>query len=214
MSQPIFEAPKHDCDICPRLAGFHIENQGKFPNYHNGPVPAFGGLEAEFLVLGLAPGLHGANQTGRPFTGDYAGDVLYPALIKHGFGQGKYQAKPDDGVELINARISNAVRCVPPQNKPTPEEIRGCNPFLVKELAAMPNLKVILTLGTISHQAVLRAKGQKLSAYKFAHGAVHELDGVKVLNSYHTSRYNINTNRLTVEMFDAIIRQAKGLLAA
>lgn len=212
MSKIEYFPPAYDCALCPRLAAFHAENKGKFPSYHNGPVPSFGALSAHMLVVGLAPGLHGANQTGRPFTGDYAGEVLYPALHKHGLAKGEYAARPDDGFELVNVRITNAARCVPPQNKPLPEEVRHCNGFLQKEIAAMEHLRVILSLGTVSHEAVLRAFGEKPSAYKFAHGAEHHVKNITLLNSYHTSRYNINTNRLTRAMFDDIIARARQIL--
>lgn len=202
--------PSYDCSLCPRLLSYHIDNRKQFPEWHNGPVPSFGGLEAELLVVGLAPGLKGANCTGRPFTGDYAGAVLYPALKKHGFAKGTYGARPDDGFELLGCRITNAVRCVPPQNKPEPAEIRQCNPFLKSEIEAMKKLKVILSLGAISHAAVLRAAGVKASAAKFAHAAEYVLpSGVLLIDSYHTSRYNVNTGRLTEAMFDEVIATIK-----
>lgn len=209
-----FTPPAPNCALCSRLCAFRAENQQKFPHYHNGPVEAFGTLDAEILVVGLAPGLNGANQTNRPFTNDYAGDVLYPLLKEHGLAKGHYQKRKDDGFELINVRITNAVRCVPPQNKPTPEEERTCRAFLAEEIKAMKNLKVILSLGTISHKNVLQTFGLKQSAAKFKHGAVYELPntGIKLLDSYHTSRYNINTGVLTYEMFSDIILTLKGLL--
>ena len=183
---------------------------------YNGAVPPFGGLDAELLVVGLAPGLKGANATGRPFTGDYAGIVLYEALAKNGFAKGEYKARPDDGFTLVNARITNAVRCVPPANKPLPEEEKTCNQFLVKELAAMKKLKIILSLGSTSHQAVLRTLKLKLKDYPFGHGTEYQLNspvwqGI-LLTSYHTSRYNIQTNRLTQAMFDTIVSRARTLL--
>ncbi|MFO0389971.1 MAG: uracil-DNA glycosylase, partial [Alphaproteobacteria bacterium] len=167
--------PDKTCDLCPRLCDFHAKNRQKYPSFHNAPVPSFGSLDAEVLVVGLAPGLKGANQTGRPFTGDYAGLILYQALLVNGFARGQYKERADDGLQLVNCRITNAVRCVPPENKPEPSEIKQCNQFLKAEIAAMPNLRVILSLGVVSHNAVLRALGQKLSAYKFTHGAVHIL---------------------------------------
>lgn len=210
----IFTPPTQNCALCSRLCAFRTENRKKFPHYHNGPVEAFGRLDAEILVVGLAPGLNGANQTNRPFTNDYAGDVLYPLLREHGFATGNYQKRKDDGFELINVRITNAVRCVPPQNKPTPEEEKTCRAFLAEEINAMKNLKVILSLGTISHKNVLQALGLKQSAAKFKHGAVYKLPNtdIKLLDSYHTSRYNINTGILTYEMFSNIILTLKGLL--
>lgn len=206
--------PSVDCSKCPRLLEFRAQNKLKFPQYHNAPVESFGSLAAQILIVGLAPGLNGANQTNRPFTNDYAGDILYPALKKFGFARGHYGKIKDDGFELINVRVSNAVRCVPPQNKVTADEIAACRPYLQAEIAAMPNLKVILSLGAVSHGAVLQALGYKKSAFKFAHGAEHKLDkhGLILLDSYHTSRYNINTNVLTAEMFDKIIQRLKELI--
>ncbi len=179
-------------------------------------MPAFGELDAQLLVVGLAPGLKGANQTGRPFTGDYAGLVLYESLLKYGFAKGNYQQRADDGFTLINARITNAVRCVPPENKPEISEINQCNSFLRAEMAAMPNLRVILSLGLISHNAVLKAFALKASHAKFIHGAAHVIpraeNNIHHLASYHCSRYNINTGRLTQNMFDEVVEQAKNLL--
>jgi uracil-DNA glycosylase family 4 len=209
----MFTPPPRDCPLCPRLAAFRAANAEKFPHFYNGAVPPFGGLDARLLVVGLAPGLKGANATGRPFTGDYAGVVLYSALAKFGLAEGEYKARPDDGFTLKNVRITNAVRCVPPENKPTPEEAKTCNPFLVQELAAMPNLNVILSLGQTSHQAVLKTLKLKIKDYPFGHSAVHALPGGRVLvDSYHTSRYNIQTGRLTQPMFDAVIEKILGLL--
>lgn len=211
----MFTPPPADCPLCPRLVAFREENKAKFPRFFNGAVPPFGPLSARMLVVGLAPGLKGANASGRPFTGDYAGDVLYEALKNAGMARGDYQKRADDGFELLDVRISNAVRCVPPQNKPLPEEARACNPFLVQEMAAMPNLRLILSLGATSHQAVLRTLKLKQSAYKFAHGAVHDIGAGRVLlDSYHTSRYNIQTGTLTRPMFAAIVAQAKTLMDA
>ncbi|MDG1287452.1 MAG: uracil-DNA glycosylase [Rickettsiales bacterium] len=223
-----YTLPDKNCPKCERLCDFHEQNRQKYPPFFNGAVPSFGALEAEFLVVGLAPGLKGANATGRPFTGDYAGDLLYPALARKGFMQDSAWLEggklPSDifrsaehqttevHFELDNARITNAVRCVPPENKPTTQEIAECNPFLLEEIKAMENLKVILTLGLVSHKAVLKALGQKQSAFKFEHSAVHEIDGYQILNSYHTSRYNVNTGRLTLKMFDEVISKAQSLL--
>lgn len=210
----MFCNPKKDCALCPRLVEFRCGNQQKFPAYHNGPVTPFGSLDAQILVVGLAPGLNGANQTDRPFTNDYAGDILYPALKKYGLAQGNYQKRKDDGFELINVRVTNSVRCVPPQNKVNAAEIASCRPFLQQEIADMPNLKVILSLGSVSHGAVLQALGYTKAGFKFAHGAEHFLPkhNIILLDSYHTSRYNINTNVLTAEMFDKIIARLKELL--
>ena len=208
-----FVLPDINCDLCSRLCEFRLNNKNKYPSYYNGPVPSFGNLEAEVLVVGLAPGLHGANQTGRPFTNDYAGDILYPALKRKGLAKGNYQKKKDDGFELINVRITNAVRCVPPENKPVTDEEKNCREFLKKEIKEMNNLKIILCLGTISHKNVLSVLGLKQSAYKFKHGMVYDIgNGVKLIDSYHTSRYNINTGVLTEKMFDEIIDKIKGLL--
>ena len=210
----MFMCPSLECAKCPRLVEFRTQNKQKFPSYHNAPVESFGPLEAEILVVGLAPGLNGANQTNRPFTNDYAGDILYPALQKFGFARGNYGKVKNDGFELLNVRVSNAVRCVPPQNKVTADEIAACRPYLQAEIAAMPNLKVILSLGSVSHGAVLQALGYKKSGYKFAHGASHKLThhGLILLDSYHTSRYNINTGVLTAEMFDAVVARLRELI--
>ncbi|MCB9988231.1 MAG: uracil-DNA glycosylase [Rhodospirillales bacterium] len=212
MTKP-FENPPRDCTLCPRLAQFRQDNRKAFPDKFNAPVPAFGGLDAAFLVVGLAPGLRGANFSGRPFTGDWAGDLLYATLLKSGFAKGTYGAHANDGLELVNARITNAVRCVPPENKPIGDEMNKCRPFLQQEMAAMPNLKVILCLGKISHDAVVRTCGEKLSAYKFGHGAVHKLgNGLMIIDSYHCSRYNTNTGRLTTQMFEDVFEEIKHIL--
>ena len=210
----MFECPSIKCDKCPRLLEFRKQNMQKFPLYHNAPVEAFGNLSARILIVGLAPGLNGANQTNRPFTNDYAGDILYPALKKFGFATGEYKRVKNDGFELTDVRVTNSVRCVPPQNKVTADEIAACRGYLQAEIAAMPNLKVILSLGAVSHGAVLQALGYKKSAFKFAHGAEHKLfkHGIILKDSYHTSRYNINTGVLTAEMFDKIIADLKKLI--
>jgi len=203
----MFVKPDYDCTKCERLCLFRNQNKQKFKTYHNGAVDSFGHLDSEVLVVGLAPGLNGANQTNRPFTNDYAGDILYPALKKAGLAKGNYQKRADDGFELLNVRVTNAVRCVPPQNKVTTDEIKNCRPFLIDEIGDMPNLKIILALGQVAHNAVLGALGYKLSAFKFQHGQLYFLKekGLWLLDSYHTSRYNINTGVLTSEMFDDII---------
>ncbi len=208
-----FQDPPRDCGLCPRLAAFREANRGKFPDFHNAPVPAFGPLKARLLIAGLAPGLKGANRTARPFTGDWAGDLLYPTLAKFGFARGTYAAEPDDGVALVDCRITNAVRCVPPENKPVAAEVAACRPFLVREIEAMENLSVVLALGGIAHKAVLAALGLKQSHAKFAHGAMHELPDVVpnarfvLANSYHCSRYNTNTGRLTTQMFEDVFAE-------
>jgi len=205
--------PDKECDRCPRLRGFILDNRKTYPSFYNGPVPSFGPLDAEFLVVGLAPGLKGANQTGRPFTGDFAGIILYNALLNHGFAKGIYGEKYDDGLQLVNCRITNAVRCVPPENKPETSEIKQCNHFLKNEIAAMPNLKVILSLGLVSHNAVLKATGHKAGFAKFAHGSVTQLTSkLTLINSYHTSRYNINVGTLTPEMFGQVIERIRLML--
>ena len=210
---PLFNPPAADCSLCPRLVAFRTANAQAFPHYYNGAVPPFGELSAAMLVVGLAPGLKGANATGRPFTGDFAGIILYEGLAEGGFAEGEYKARADDGFTLKNVRISNAVRCVPPENKPTPSEVNTCQKFLVQEIAAMPNLRVILSLGLTSHQSVLKTLGHKQAAFKFAHGAVHDMgQGRVLLDSYHTSRYNISTGRLTRPMFAEIIEKARELL--
>ena len=209
-----FCPPDKDCQTCLRLVDFRKNNQKKFPSYHNAPVPAFGNLDAKVLVVGLAPGLNGANQTGRPFTNDYAGDVLYPILKKYGFARGNYGKTADDGFELINVRVTNSVRCVPPQNKVTGDEVKNCGKFLIDEIAHMPNLEIILTLGSVAHNAVLSDLEYKKSLFKFGHGNIHKLHkhNLVMINSYHTSRYNINTGVLTFEMFENIIKNVKKIL--
>ena len=193
------------CGLCPRLCDFRAQNALKNPSYHNAPVPSFGDLSARFLIVGLAPGLSGANATGRPFTGDYAGQVLYPALMAHGLALGDYQARPDDGLRLVDTRITNTVRCVPPQNQPTPAEIRTCGDFLAQEIQAMPHLSVILTLGKVAYDTTLKHLGGNPRQASFAHGVVRQQGHYTLIASYHTSRYNMNTRRLTEAMFDAII---------
>jgi uracil-DNA glycosylase family 4 len=201
-----FAAPAANCPLCPRLVDYRENNRSANPAWFNGAVPSFGPLDARFLVVGLAPGVRGANRTGRPFTGDFAGVLLYQTLIKYGFAEGVYGADPGDGVVLRDCRVTNAVRCVPPANLPTPTEITGCNPFLAQEMAAMPRLLVVLALGGVSHKAVLRARGLRASHTAFIHGAVQTLpDGLLLVDSYHVSRLNTNTGRLTTPMFEAVI---------
>lgn len=202
-------APHKDCDLCPRLSTFRAENRVKFPGRWNAPVPSFGEADCRLLVVGLAPGLKGANFSGRPFTGDYAGDLLYATLLKFGYAEGMYGEHAEDGLKLKNCRITNAVRCVPPENKPTPAEMKQCLGFLKQEIAGLKNLKVILSLGLISHNSVLKALGHKISSYKFAHGARHDLGELVLIDSYHCSRYNTNTGRLTTGMFEDVFREIK-----
>lgn len=205
-------APGRDCALCPRLAQYRAANRAKEPGWHNAPVPSWGPRETPLLVLGLAPGVRGANRTGRPFTGDYAGKLLYATLLDYGLARGAYGEDPKDGMELVGCRIANAVRCVPPENLPLPAEIRACNGFLQAELAGMPRLRVVLALGVVAHNALLRAKGIPAARFAFTHGAQHFLpDGLILADSYHVSRYNTSTRRLTPEMFQAAMA---GVVAA
>ena len=204
--------PDHNCSLCSRLEEFRKKNRKQFPKEFNSPVPSFGSEDAEFLIVGLAPGLKGANFSGRPFTGDYAGDLLYATLLKFGFASGDYKKHAKDGITLKNCRITNAVRCVPPENKPTSEEINICRDFLIREIDMMPNLKIILSLGLISHNSVLKSLDAKLSANKFSHNALHDLGKIKLIDSYHCSRYNTNTGRLTEKMFHAVFKTVKETL--
>ncbi len=202
--------PDVDCRLCPRLGEFRDGNRTQYPAFHNAPVPSFGSRDARLLIVGLAPGLKGANRTGRPFTGDYAGDLLYQTLIDHGFAEGRYGRRVDDGLRLVDCRVTNAVRCVPPANKPTGGEIRTCRRFLESEIAAMPHLKALLALGAVAHGAVLASLGLVRARYRFTHGAVHELPSGRLLcDSYHCSRYNTNTGRLTEAMFHQIFEDLR-----
>ena len=197
--------PSRDCPFCPRLAAFREVQRAAHSEWFNAPVPSFGDDAAELLIVGLAPGLKGANRTGRPFTGDYAGGLLYQTLRKFGFAEGIYDARPDDGVVLRRARITNAIRCVPPQNKPEAAEIAACRRFLVAEISGMPQLRAILALGTIAHQAVLEALGLPRGRFPFVHGRLYRLpDKTLLADSYHCSRLNTNTGKLTVAMFDSV----------
>lgn len=207
MSKPVYDA---DCRQCPRLATFLDEVKQQNPGYFCRPVPPFGDVSARLLIVGLAPGMHGANRSGRPFTGDYAGVLLYNTLHKFGFGSQPESISSDDGLTLLNCRITNAVKCLPPQNKPETGEIRTCNQFLANELETLPQGSVLLALGTIAHQAVLQAKGCKRNAFSFAHGARHELgNGLVMYDSYHCSRYNTQTRRLTTEMFESVVQRCR-----
>lgn len=203
------------CRRCPRLAAFLDEGRAAHPGYHCAPVAPFGATAPRLLIVGLAPGFHGANATGRPFTGDYAGVLLYETLHRYGWASAPVSSSRDDGLVLAGARITNAVKCVPPGNKPTPAEIAACNDFLHAELTALPAATVVLALGAIAHGAVLRAQRLKASAFRFAHGAEHALPAGRVLvDSYHCSRYNTNTRRLTEEMFRAVVARATALARA
>ncbi len=206
--------PPRDCSLCPRLVAFREANQAAHPGFHNAPVPAFGSSKARLLVVGLAPGLKGANQTGRPFTGDYAGDLLYQTFGKFGFSEGSYAKHPGDGLQLVDCRVTNAVRCVPPENKPIGSEAKNCRPFLVQEIATMDRLRIILCLGTLAHGAVMTTLGARKSQHPFGHGNFHDIDGLTVADSYHCSRYNTNTRRLTEAMFETVFAQIRERLAA
>ncbi len=201
-----------DCPRCPRLATFRAQWREREPSWFNAPVPSFGPIDARILIIGLAPGLQGANRTGRPFTGDYAGDLLYATLLDFGFAQGQYAARPDDGLALADCRITNAVRCVPPQNKPETAEIATCRDFLKATIAEMPKLRALVALGRIAHDSTLVALNARRSAFAFAHGAVHAVGGYALFDSYHCSRYNTNTRVLTPQMFRAVFAAIRGYL--
>lgn len=204
--------PSRDCALCPRLAEFREAWRGRESTWHNAPVPSFGPEAARLLIVGLAPGLRGANATGRPFTGDYAGDLLYATLQEFGFATGTYAERADDGLSLIDCRITNAVRCVPPENKPAPAEINTCRDFLSATIAAMPRLETVLVLGRIAHDSTVRAFGEKPSRAPFGHGKVQEIGGKTLVSSYHCSRYNTNTGVLTEAMFKAVFREIRSRL--
>ena len=206
--------PGRDCPRCPRLVAFRKTWRSKEPTWFNAPVPSFGSLNARVLIVGLAPGVQGANRTGRPFTGDYAGVLLYETLGKYGFARGEYGAHPDDGLELVDCRITNAVRCVPPENKPTPDEIRTCRDFLAATIAEMKKLRVVVALGRIAHDSVVTTLGAKKSATPFKHAGKHELDRLTLFSSYHCSRYNTNTGVLTPEMFRKVFAGVRNYLDA
>ena len=210
---PVPPEPPKACARCPRLVAFRDENRKTEPAWHNAPVPSFGPETAELLIVGLAPGLRGANRTGRPFTGDYAGDLLYATLLQFGFANGQYEARPNDGLRLIGCMISNAVRCVPPENKPTPAEISACRAFLLARISQLPNLRAVVALGRIAHDQTLAALGIRKAAHAFAHGACHSLSsGLSLFDSYHCSRYNTNTGRLTEAMFHDVFRSVRNVL--
>jgi len=204
--------PPHDCPLCPRLKDFREEWRRRQPDWFNAPVPSFGPVSARLLIVGLAPGLQGANRTGRPFTGDYAGDLLYATLRQFGFASGIYAARIDDGLELVDARIANAVSCVPPENKPIGAEIATCRHFLQAAIAEMPNLRAIVTLGRISHESTVTALGAKRAAAPFGHGRSAEFGRIALFSSYHCSRYNTNTGVLTTEMFHAVFAAVRAYL--
>ncbi|WGJ13331.1 uracil-DNA glycosylase [Methylocapsa sp. D3K7] len=219
--------PDPECGFCPRLVGFRNGLRTAQPGWHNAPVPFFGTIDAQLLVVGLAPGLNGANRTGRPFTGDFAGDLLYMTLIEYGFASGTYDARPDDGLRLVSSAITNAVRCVPPKNKPESSEINNCRLFLKRTIMAMPNLRAIVALGRIAHESVIRAYGLRLALLPFVHGSQYVLGKesaaaigalartkpVSLFDSYHCSRYNTNTGVLTKDMFRAVFAKVRERLA-
>ncbi|MCP3400557.1 uracil-DNA glycosylase [Bradyrhizobium sp. CCGB20] len=207
--QPPTLVPDRDCPLCPRLVAFREANRAREPSWHNAPVAPFGDIKARLLIVGLAPGMQGANRTGRPFTGDYAGDLLYATLLEYGFARGVYQARPDDGLKLVDCRIANGVHCVPPQNKPLPIEINTCRQFLAANLATMPNLRAIVALGRIAHDTVLKPLNLKASQAPFGHGAVHQAGAFRLYDSYHCSRYNTNTGVLTTDMFRSVFAKVK-----
>ena len=201
--------PDRNCPLCPRLAEFRDQARAREPGWHNAPVASFGDPSARLLIVGLAPGMQGANRTGRPFTGDYAGDLLYATLLEYGFAKGVYQARPHDGLRLVNCRIGNAVHCLPPQNKPLPAEINTCRQFLIATIAGMPRLRAIVALGRIAHESTVKALGLRNAAAPFAHGAVHSAGAIRLYDSYHCSRYNTNTRVLTPEMFRNVFAKVR-----
>jgi uracil-DNA glycosylase family 4 len=201
------------CRDCPRLSDYLDQVRSDYPDYHAAPVAPFGVDSPRLLIVGLAPGMHGANATGRPFTGDFAGILLYQTLHRHGFATAAESVSRDDGLQLIDCRITNAVKCLPPQNKPTGEEIRRCNGYLAAELAALADGALLLALGAIAHNAIIRALGLKQSRFKFAHAAEHDLGRLRLIDSYHCSRYNTQTRRLSPEMFDQVFARASSLLS-
>jgi uracil-DNA glycosylase len=201
--------PDRNCPLCPRLADFRAQARAREPLWFNSPVPSFGDPDAALLIVGLAPGMQGANRTGRPFTGDYAGDLLYATLLEYGFAKGVYQARPDDGLILVDCRISNAVRCVPPQNKPLPIEINTCRQFLVATIETMPRLRAIVALGRVAHDSMLKVLSLRAAAAPFTHGAVHQAAALKLYDSYHCSRYNTNTRVLTPDMFRSVFARVR-----
>jgi len=211
---PFSGKPGRDCPRCPRLVAFRQVWRVREPDWFNAPVCSFGPADARLLIVGLAPGLRGANRTGRPFTGDYAGDLLYATLKDFGFAQGKYEARPDDGLTLIDSRITNAVRCVPPDNKPTPAEIASCRDFLTATIEEMTKLRAVLALGRVAHETFVAAQKSKRADYPFGHGRVHTMALVALFDSYHCSRYNTSTGVLTPQMFRDVFAQLRKFLDA
>jgi uracil-DNA glycosylase len=206
--------PPHDCPLCPRLVGYRDSLKLEHPDWWNAPVPALGDPQGWLGIVGLAPGKHGANRTGRPFTGDYAGDLLFATLNKFGFTQGTYEGRADDDLSLHGVIICNSVKCLPPENKPTPEEVRTCRPFLKGQIDVLPNARIFIALGQIAHQSAVKVLGGRLPKCRFGHLAEHRMpDGRMLIDSYHCSRYNTNTGRLTTEMFEAVFARALELRA-
>lgn len=205
--------PGRDCALCPRLVDYRREQRAAHPQWFNAPVPSFGTADAELLIVGLAPGVQGANRTGRPFTGDFAGDLLYGTLIKFGFATGEFKADPNDGLALQRTMITNAVRCVPPQNKPAPAEIKSCNSFLRLRIDTLANLKAVVALGRIAHDGILTALDMRKAAHPFGHGAEHQINALRLFDSYHCSRYNTNTRVLTPEMFENVFGAVRKFLS-
>ena len=216
--EPAPPEPPRDCPLCSRLVDYRRANAAAQPTWFNGAVESFGAPEARLLIVGLAPGRGGANRTGRPFTGDWAGDLLYPTLAAFGLSRGRFDPDGEDDLELADAMITNAVRCVPPENKPTGAEAANCRPFLTARIAALTRLRVVIALGRVAHDNTLRALGMKLKAHPFSHAAEHAVDGpsgpLTLIDSYHCSRYNTNTGRLTEAMFHDVFRRAKARLDA
>lgn len=211
-TEPVTPEPARDCPLCPRLVAYRDKNRADHPDWWNGPAPSFGDLQARLLVVGLAPGRMGANRTGRPFTGDYAGELLYGTLLKFGFAQGTYRARPDDGLQLTDCMISNAVRCAPPENKPTPAEENLCRPHLAARIKALPRLAAIVALGDVARRNVLKALGEKASATPAGHGQETDFGSIRLYSSYHCSRLNTNTGRLTPAMFEAVFARVRARL--
>lgn len=211
-TDPVTAEPGRDCPLCPRLVAYRDKNRAEHPDWWNGPAPSFGDPQARLLVVGLAPGRMGANRTGRPFTGDYAGELLYGTLLKFGFAQGTYLARPDDGLQLIDCMISNAVRCAPPENKPTPAEENLCRPHLAARIKALSRLAAIVALGDVARRNVLKAMGERASAAPAGHGQETDFGSIRLYSSYHCSRLNTNTGRLTPAMFEAVFARVRARL--
>jgi uracil-DNA glycosylase len=209
-----FVEPARDCPLCPRLVAFREAARAREPTWFNAPVPSFGPRDARLLIVGLAPGLRGANRTGRPFTGDFAGDLLFSTLIEFGFATGRFEARPDDSLALVDTRITNAVRCVPPENKPIPAEIKTCRAFLTGTLTEMERLRAVVALGRIAHESLVTALGGRPPAVPFGHAATHTLGSLRIFDTYHCSRQNTNTGRLTPAMFGAVFASVRAYLDA